>query len=201
MPIHILHRFIQIVDKRGISVAINLTIRFIAAAVESTIKHILPSKVKNCYVILKIKRKISKLSKTTENEMYVNYNSNRRSKLAKLCDKYGTDKGELTSDSNPYSWPSHNYTDFYQLIFSPRRNSVTSLLECGIGTTNTELPSNMGEEGNPGASLRVWRDYFPNAEVTGIDIDPEVMFSGSRIDTYCVDQTSESSIESFLDKK
>jgi len=113
---------------------------------------------------------------------------------------YGTDKGELTPDSNPYPWPSHNYTDFYDLIFSPRRYSIGSLLECGIGTSNNEFQNNMGKKANPGASLRVWREYFPNAEVTGIDIDPEVMFAEDRINTYCVDQTSEKSIKDFLDE-
>jgi SAM-dependent methyltransferase len=150
--------------------------------------------------ILKTKKKVSKLSDTTDNAIHINYNPNPESDLAKLCDEYGTDKGELIPDSNPYPWPSHNYSDFYELIFSSRRNSVESLLECGIGTPNTEFTNNMGEEGNPGASLRVWRDYFPNAEVTGIDIDPEVMFSEDRINTYCVDQTSEESIKDFLDK-
>ena len=29
----------------------------------------------------------------------------------------------------------------------------------------------MGKQGKPGASLRTWREFFPNAQVIGIDID------------------------------
>ena len=191
MVIDLVKRFIQIVDEKGMNAAIDSTVMFLFSALG--LRH---------YVdILRAKKKVSKLSDATDNAIHINYNSNSASDLARLCDEYGTDKGELTPDSNPYPWASHNYSDFYELIFSSRRSSVESLLECGIGTPNTEFPSSMGEEANPGASLRVWRDYFPNAEVTGIDIDPEVMFSEDRINTYCVDQTSEESIKEFLDSQ
>src|SRR3546814_16912865 len=31
--------------------------------------------------------------------------------LNALCDRYGSDKGELTSEGNPYPWQSHTYAD------------------------------------------------------------------------------------------
>ena len=40
------------------------------------------------------------------------------------------------------------------------------MFECGLGTNNPNLKSNMTENGIPGASLRVWRDYFFNAKIT-----------------------------------
>jgi hypothetical protein len=52
----------------------------------------------------------------------------------------------------------------------------------------------------PGASLRVWRDFFPNAQVIGIDIDEKTMFKDERINTYVVDQTDVHSIRSFLNE-
>jgi len=183
-----LRRFIEIVDERGVGPAIKSTVRFLSLSYHHYVG------------ILKARKKVSELSDATQNGIHINYNPNPNSDLAQLCDVYGTDKGELTPDSNPYPWASHNYTDFYELIFSPRRYSIGSLLECGIGTSNNEFQNNMGEKANPGASLRVWREYFPNAEVTGIDIDPEVMFAEDRINTYCVDQTSEKSIKDFLDE-
>jgi hypothetical protein len=57
----------------------------------------------------------------------------------------------------------------------------------------------MGICGQPGASLRAWRDYFPNAEVIGVDIDKHIIFSEERINTYYVDQTSKESIEKMWD--
>lgn len=53
----------------------------------------------------------------------------------------------------------------------------------------------MSESGNPGASLRVWRDYFPNAHIIGADVDERIMFTEERISTYVVDQTDPISIE------
>jgi hypothetical protein len=55
----------------------------------------------------------------------------------------------------------------------------------------------MGTRGIPGASLRAWRDYFPNAIVIGADIDSEILFSENRIKTYYLDQTSPKSINKF----
>jgi len=121
-----------------------------------------------------------------------------KSLLNALCDKYGSDKGEITSDGNPYDWPSHSYADCYELLFQLRRNDVKTLVECGIGTTDVTISANMGSLGKPGASLRVWRDYFPIANVIGLDIDPSVLFEEDRIKTYQCDQTSRSSVERFL---
>jgi hypothetical protein len=52
----------------------------------------------------------------------------------------------------------------------------------------------MGSKGKPGASLRVWRDYFPNALVYGADIDETVLFQEERIQTLSVDQLNPDSI-------
>jgi len=122
-----------------------------------------------------------------------------KSQLADLCDKYESDKGSVTPGSL-YSggWPVHDYTDFYELIFGSLRYSVKNLLEVGIGTNNPNLPSSMGIHGKPGASLRVWRDYFPNAKILGADIDKDILFSEERISTAYLDQTKSSEIEKFF---
>lgn len=117
-----------------------------------------------------------------------------------LCDKYGSDKGEVTDENNPYTWPSHNYADAYELMFRLRRQDVKLLVECGLGTNNPALISSMGIHGKPGASLRIWRDYFPNANIIGIDIDPDTLFTDERITTYQVDQTCGESIKNFCEK-
>ena len=128
----------------------------------------------------------------------VQYRKNNLSLLNILSDKYGSDKGESSPDNNPYDWSSHNYTDFYSLIFGLRRNDVLSVVECGLGTNNPMLASSMGSNGRPGASLRMWRDYFPNATIVGCDIDSDILFSEERIKTFQCDQTSISSIKTFL---
>lgn len=55
----------------------------------------------------------------------------------------------------------------------------------------------MGAHGKPGASLRAWRDYCPNAQVVGCDIDARVLFSEERISTFQLDQLSPISWNKF----
>ena len=125
------------------------------------------------------------------------YQKNHNSNINKLCDTYGSDKGEVNPSGNPYSWNSHNYADFYSLIFSLRRNDVRLVVECGLGTNNPNLISSMGVDGEPGASLRVWKDFFPNAQIIGCDIDNEILFEDERITSFHCDQTSQISIKKF----
>lgn len=66
------------------------------------------------------------------------------SELETLAYKYGTDKSK----------DDHNYVALYNLIFGPIRQQVTSFLEVGVAS---------------GQSLQMWRDYFPNAEILGLD--------------------------------
>lgn len=132
-----------------------------------------------------------------ERKIIFNYNKNSKSLLGILSEKYGSDKGEITETGHSHSWPAHSYTDLYSILFAQNRSSVTKFFECGIGTNNTKLPSNMGENGKPGASLRMWRDYFPNAVVIGADIDKEILFQEERIRTYYLDQTDPKSVSNF----
>ena len=71
------------------------------------------------------------------------------------------------------------------------------VFECGLGTNNPDFQSNMTVNGMPGASLRVWRDYFKNAQIYGADIDKDILFQEDRIKTYYVDQLNTPSIENM----
>lgn len=120
--------------------------------------------------------------------------------LTSLCDKYGSDKGSYNLKSPYFNWAAHTYTDFYDRRFESIRETVKNVFELGIGTNNPEIPSSMGIKGMPGASLRVWKDYFPNAKVFGADIDPEIMFEEERINTFIVDQLDQNSINNMFTK-
>jgi hypothetical protein len=73
--------------------------------------------------------------------------------LDELGLKHGTDKG-----SN-----GHDYLQHYDELFSDFRHKQVRLLEVGVGG---------------GGSLRMWRDYFPNAElILGFDTDPDALKS------------------------
>lgn len=103
--------------------------------------------------------------------------------LSKLAIDNGTDKGYLYNDSKF----THSYTDFYHLLLQFNRFSTLSVLEFGIGSTDKKYQNNMGVGGKPGASLRMWRDYFPNANIYGADIDSSILFEDNRIKTFYLD--------------
>ena len=104
--------------------------------------------------------------------------------LKELFDRHGSDKAT-----------NHNYHLLYAWIIANLGNETLRVMEIGLGTNNTDTPSNMGEFGQPGASLRAWRDYSDKCEVIGLDIDDRVLFTEERIRTYQLDQTDNSSWE------
>jgi hypothetical protein len=140
------------------------------------------------------KTNLKHLQKISGYQTQIFHQNRGNDELARLCDLHGSDKGEVRAADHPYSGPSHSYTDFYSRLFSHCKTSVTKVFECGIGTNNPNLASSMGLGGKPGASLRVWRDYFTNALVVGADIDLEILFFEERIKTHYVNQLEPSSI-------
>lgn len=119
------------------------------------------------------------------------YDIRKRNMLDDYCEKYGSDKGYVRYfGTHPYPWNPHNYTDFYIELFGHSRQYIQNVFECGLGTNNTDYKSNMTTSGKPGASLRVWRDFFYNANIVGVDIDPGCLFTEHRIETHQMDQTN-----------
>lgn len=102
-------------------------------------------------------------------------------------DEYGSDKAGL-----------HDYHYLYGPILKDRTR-IRGVLEIGMGTNNTDSVSNMGMKGKPGASLRAFRDFLPNAQIYGADIDRRILFSENRIKTFYVNQVDIPSFDA-LDK-
>lgn len=100
---------------------------------------------------------------------------------------------EHASDKSNY----HNYHCFYGPVLG-ERDCVSGVLEIGLGTSNTDVVSNMGAQGSPGASLRAFREYLPRAQIYGADVDRRILFEDDRIKTYFVDQIDPESF-SLLD--
>ena len=104
--------------------------------------------------------------------------------LCTLFETYGSDKCDQIF---------HTYSRFYYSIFLPRQHSTNNFLEIGIGT-KAIMTSIVGSKYKEGASLKAWRDFFPNAIVYGLDIDKSVLFEDNRIKCYYADQSKESSL-------
>ena len=111
-----------------------------------------------------------------------------RTELCFIMSKYGSDKGN-----------HHNYSTLYHYLFDNIKTEKLNVFEVGLGTNNTSVPSNMGPNGSPGASLRGWKEYFVNSNVYGADVDSGILFEEDRILTFFVDQTKKETIDELWD--
>jgi hypothetical protein len=89
--------------------------------------------------------------------------------LKELMKQYGTDKLD-----------PHNYDSDYVWHFQSLRDKKLIILEIGIGGYGNY---NLG-----GESLQVWRDYFPFAEIHGLDIERKNLSFGDRVHIWRGDQ-------------
>lgn len=110
--------------------------------------------------------------------------------LCDIMERNGSDKGGVV-----HNW--HNYTLVYDKLFNSLRHSTIRFFELGIGTNNPSILSHMSVRGRPGASLRGWTQYFPNAMVFGADIDKDILFEENRIKTFYCDQLDSVSIRNL----
>jgi len=116
-------------------------------------------------------------------------------KLCKIAYKYGTDKCPQLK---------HHYTPVYYEMFNPIRNNVKKVLEMGIGYYKTMkevqiiFDAGLNRFYCRGASLKMWRDFFPNAHVYGADVKPETLFGDERISTFYCDETKKEDIEQLV---
>ena len=76
---------------------------------------------------------------------------------------------------------------------------VLRVLEIGIGTNDESAASSMGKAGIPGASLRMWAEFFPSASIFGADIDPKSHIFSDRITSLHLDSTNQASLHKLFD--
>jgi hypothetical protein len=80
---------------------------------------------------------------------------------------YGSDKVE------------HDYTMVYEEYLSPLKEQAKNIMEIGVWR---------------GASIRMWRDFFPNAKIWGVDFI-DMSIEGDRVEMIKVDQSKREDIE------
>jgi hypothetical protein len=96
--------------------------------------------------------------------------------LVELAEFHKTDKGFS-------HYHKHGFSMLYDAFFRGRKDLSFNLLELGI---------------LDGSSLRMWRDYFKNAKIYGLDINPSSMISEERIFTLCGDQANSAVLSDVL---
>ena len=67
---------------------------------------------------------------------------------------------ELIDNNNTDKNTTHSYIELYEKLLSSKRETAQNVLEIGIGDF---------KEKN-GGSIKLWRDYFTNAKIYGVDI-------------------------------
>lgn len=91
-------------------------------------------------------------------------------KLQEIGVKYDTDKSH-------HIYKQMSYLDIYEKHFEKKRMEVQTVVEIGI---------------YKGASLKMWKEYFPNAIIYGIDIDPQTKgYEEDRIKILIGDQNND----------
>jgi len=101
--------------------------------------------------------------------------------LQKIGFLHGTDKG-----NEDHSFRGVSNLDVYARHFEPLRNKEISLLEIGVLS---------------GASLRMWKEYFPHARIFGLDIDQHCKrLEEDRISIEIGSQTDTSLLECVAQK-
>ena len=111
--------------------------------------------------------------------------------LCQLAYTYGTDKCPQVE---------HTYTPFYFELLKDKRQTIKKVLEIGVGH-HEDMKHVVKLKGSYllGASLYMWRDFFPNAQIYGADIRPESMFEAERIKTYVCDQSKKEDLVRLIE--
>tara|TARA_R100000657_G_C4659908_1_gene103724 strand:- start:462 stop:1193 length:732 start_codon:yes stop_codon:yes gene_type:complete len=115
-------------------------------------------------------------------------NLNKRWTREEAVEKFGDSENELhhialqTSSTKITDPECSHYCDFYAQYFKDRKNDNLKILEIGV---------------KEGDSLLMWKEYFPNSSIVGLEINPEPLksFSHDRIKLYFGDQTDTSLLQ------
>lgn len=105
-----------------------------------------------------------------------------RSSLAEIAVKHGTDKQSI----------AHFYADHYSREFRHLRDEPIVLLELGIG--------GYADPYRGGHSLRMWEEYFPKAQIVGLDYYTKLGMDTSRIKTYAGRQDDPRVIDRLVER-
>lgn len=104
-----------------------------------------------------------------------------RDELTELAIQFRTDK-----------WGDHRYTPHYHRHLGHLRDQPITMLEIGIG--------GYAHERRGGASLRMWKHFFPKGTICGLDIEDKSFVEEPRIRVFQGDQSDTSLLASIVEK-
>ena len=110
----------------------------------------------------KIYDKLSHIYRGAKSKIFPIHRVARSSNLTSLATIHGTDK-----------WGTHWYAVHYEKHFKHLRKKKLKILEIGVGE--------YGDPNAGGASLRMWKSYFPKSQIYSIDIYDKSSIEEDRI--------------------
>ncbi len=90
--------------------------------------------------------------------------------LTDLADRFGSDKGSA----------KHRYTELYHMLFHPLRNRALRFLEMGLQIGGPEHGAPADRRTTDLPSIRMWLEFFPKAQVHGLDVSDFSWFVAER---------------------
>jgi hypothetical protein len=96
--------------------------------------------------------------------------------LTRLANYHHSDKGTTTESQ-------HGFTEIYDQFFVNYKEENINILEVGI---------------HNGASLKMYYDYFPNAQIIGLDIADKKQYENERTKCFVVDQSDGNQLSKFV---
>lgn len=109
-------------------------------------------------------------------ELFSKYKGEPKTFIDGMAAEWGGDKGS-----------THSYIPIYQQLFESMRNANIALLEIGVMY---------------GASIQMWKEYFPHGNIYGMDIRPHcTKYAEDRIKIFINDATKVLPTQNVLDKE
>lgn len=94
--------------------------------------------------------------------------------------KHGTDKWD-----HSHSFRGESYLHVYEQYLAPFRDRAVTILELGVKT---------------GASLRMWKEYFPLGDIHGVDLNPKcILHRDDRISVHTMSQDDEAGLTAIAE--
>ena len=78
----------------------------------------------------------------------------------------------------------HNYTELYERLFLQWQNEPIAIFEIGIAD---------------GGSLKMWQEYFSQARIFALDIEPKSQFDTARVRTFIGDQANRDQLKPAIE--
>ncbi|MBW0157096.1 class I SAM-dependent methyltransferase [Sinorhodobacter sp. B57] len=110
--------------------------------------------------------------------------------LSDLAEKYGSDKGPA----------KHRYTELYNMLFHPYRDQPIRFLEMGLFIGGPEHGISADRETTDLPSVRMWLEFFSQAQIHGLDVSDFSWFEHPRFSfTRCDMDRRENIRDAFKD--